>query len=195
MRAMRIPAQVRDGDTVVWLDQATVDVFGAPIDASTYQLRYFLRANATGAAETLLGVADSGGWRFTWVVSESVTGPRTYYWQAQAEAIGDGAKVTLGNGSLVIEPSLAYVGSAGAYDGRSQAEKDLEAVQGAIRALLAGGSTKEYKIGSRSLKRYDIAELLQLEGKLKADVAREKQAEMIANGLGNPRNMFVRFNK
>jgi hypothetical protein len=39
-----------------------------------------------------------------------------------------------------------------------------------------------------------MAELLQLEGKLKADVAREKQAEMIANGLGNPRNMFVRFN-
>jgi hypothetical protein len=191
---MKIPQSARDGDTVVWLDLATVDVFGAPLDSSTHQLRYYLRANASGAAETLLGVADSGGWLFTWTVAESIAAPTTYYWQAIATKVSDSTKTTLGSGSLTLEPSLAYTSAPGAFDGRSQAEKDLEAVQSAIRTLLAGGSTKEYRIGNRTLKRYDMAELLQLEGKLKADVAREKQAEMIANGLGNPRNMFVRFN-
>ena len=29
---------------------------------------------------------------------------------------------------------------------------------------------------------------------MKAEVKREEQAELMANGLGNPRNMFVRFN-
>ena len=50
------------------------------------------------------------------------------------------------------------------------------------------------KIGNRNLKRYDLPDLIQLEGRLKAEVKREEQAELIANGLGNPRNMFVRFN-
>ena len=77
---------------------------------------------------------------------------------------------------------------------RTQAQKDLEAVQTAIRTLLAGGAVQEYRIGNRNLKRYDLADLIQLEGRLKAEVKREEQAELIANGLGNPRNMFVRFN-
>jgi hypothetical protein len=44
------------------------------------------------------------------------------------------------------------------------------------------------------LKRYELQDLIQLEGRLKAEVNREQMAEKIANGLGNPRNMFVRFN-
>ena len=67
-------------------------------------------------------------------------------------------------------------------------------MQAAIRALIAGGAVQEYKIGNRNLKRYDLPDLIQLEGRLKAEVKREDQAELIANGLGNPRNMFVRFN-
>jgi hypothetical protein len=35
--------------------------------------------------------------------------------------------------------------------------------------------------------------LLALETKLKADVNREQKAQLIANGLGNPFNLFVRF--
>jgi hypothetical protein len=52
---------------------------------------------------------------------------------------------------------------------------------------------KEYTIGNRNLKKYDMADLLQLEGKLKAEVKREQMADLIANGLGNPHNLFVRF--
>lgn len=189
---MKIPAQVTNGDTVRWLDYPTTDVFGLPIDSSTHTLVYFIRANASDAAETVTSTAQGSDWLFTWTVNEATTG--TYYWQAQATKISDSSKTTLGSGQVAVLPSLAYTGTAAAYDGRSQAQKDLEAVQAAIRTLLAGGATKEYRIGNRSIKRYDLAELIQLEGQLKAQVARENQAEMIANGLGNPRNMFVRFN-
>lgn len=191
---MRIPQAVRNGDTVVWRDQPSTDVFGQQIDATTHTLTYYLRANSTGAAETVSSTASGIEWQFTWLVNESVSADTAYYWQAVATAISGGAKTTLGSGTLTIQPSLAYTGTATAYDGRTQAEKDLAAVQLAIRTLLAGGSTKEYRIGNRTLKRYDLAELIQLEAKLKADVAREKAAETMANGLGNPRNMFVRFN-
>jgi hypothetical protein len=34
---------------------------------------------------------------------------------------------------------------------------------------------------------------MERESKLKSDVKREQMAELIANGLGNPHNLFVRF--
>lgn len=189
---MKIPATARQGDTVRWRDLPTVDQFGAPVNSSGYVLRYYIRGNEIGSGDSVVGLAANNGWDFEWTVNLSKAGQ--YFWQAVAESIADSTLITLGAGQIEIQPSLSFTGVADAFDGRSQAQKDLDAVQSAIRTLLSGGSTKEYKIGNRSIKRYDMAELLQLEAKLKADVAREKQAEMIANGLGNPRNMFVRFN-
>jgi hypothetical protein len=199
--AVKIPSKIRAGDTVVWADLPTVDTFGAPVDGSTHGLTYFLRTNhnhqgATVAGVTVVGTPQGGGWTFT-ISSTTSAGfvADTWYWQAIATANAGGAKATLGSGSLVVEPSLSYTGQPGAFDGRSQAQKDLEAVQGAIRSLMSGGAVQEYRIGTRSLKRYELADLLTLESKLKADVARENKAAMIANGLGNPHNLYVRFGR
>ena len=41
--------------------------------------------------------------------------------------------------------------------------------------------------------RADLAELIKWRDRLKAEVAREKRAEMIAQGLGDPRRLYVRF--
>ena len=60
--------------------------------------------------------------------------------------------------------------------------------------MAAGGAVQEYRIGNRNLKRYELSDLFTLRGVLKAEINREEMAEKIANGLGNPRNMFVRFN-
>ena len=59
--------------------------------------------------------------------------------------------------------------------------------------MISGGAVAEYSIGTRRLKKMEMADLLQLEGKLKAEVKREQMADLIANGLGNPHNLFVRF--
>ena len=84
-------------------------------------------------------------------------------------------------------------GTALNYDGRTQLQKDLDTIQAAIRNIINGGLVQEYKIGTRSAKKYELSELLALESRYKAELTREKQGEMMANGLGNPRQTFVRF--
>ena len=199
--AVKIPSKIRAGDTVVWADDPTVDVFGAPIDGSNHGLTYYLRANhnhqgATVAGVTVVGTPQGSGWTFT-ISSATSAGfvADTWYFQAIATANAGGAKTTLGSGSLIVEPSLVYTGAPAKFDGRSQAQQDLDACQAAIRSLMSGGAVQEYRIGTRSLKRYDLAELLALESRLKAQVARENKAALIANGLGNPHNLFVRFGR
>ena len=52
---------------------------------------------------------------------------------------------------------------------------------------------KPLKLVLTTAKKYELAELLALKSQYKVELVREKQAEMIANGLGNPRATFVRF--
>jgi uncharacterized small protein (DUF1192 family) len=66
-------------------------------------------------------------------------------------------------------------------------------VQSAIRALISGGAVRRYMIGGRQLEKYSLAELIERESLLKAEVAKEVAAERMANGLGDPRSLFVRF--
>lgn len=190
---MNIPTTIRAGDTVKWRDDSTVDVFGAAITSADWTLTYYLRTNTASEGATITGSAYGTGWQFTIAAGTSTNfDAGKWYWTAVATKGSE--VITIGNGGLTVNAALTYAGSPAAYDGRTQAQKDLDAVQAAVRAILSGGVVQEYRIGTRNLKKYDLADLLQLEGKLKADVKREEQAELIANGLGNPRNMFVRFN-
>ena len=193
---MKIPIEIRAGDTTKWRDQATVDNLGNEVTSASWTLTYFLRFNAASEASTVVGTAYDTGWEFT--ISAATTAnfdAGQWFWQAVATKASE--KLTLGAGQLNVLPSLSYTGSAAAFDGRSQAQKDLEAVQAAIRTIINGGAVQEYWVGTgsggRKLRRMTIAELIELESKLKADVIREKRAEKIANGLGDPTKLYVRF--
>jgi hypothetical protein len=190
---VNFPAQIRAGDTVKWRDDASTDVFGNAISSQTgWTLTYYLRFNHTHEGATVVGTAYGTGWEFT--ISQATSAAfdaGTWYWQAEATKSGE--HVTLGSGQLTVQPSLSYTGQPAAFDGRTQAQKDLEAVQAAIRAIISGGAVQEYTIGSRRLKKMEMADLLSLESSLKTEVKREQKASMIANGLGNPHNLFVRF--
>lgn len=193
---MNIPQKIQAGTTAIWIDDATVDIFGAAVDNATYSLTYYLRANTAGEGVTVVSVAYDSGWKTTLAAATtSDMDAGTWYFQAVATKLSDASVLELGRGAFTVEASLTYSGTPGAFDGRSQAQKDLEAVQAAIRTIISGGGVSEYRIGNRSLKKYDLTELLALESRLKADVVREKKAEMIANGLGNPTSLFVRFNQ
>jgi hypothetical protein len=153
--------------------------------SASWTLTYYLRTNTASEGATVVGSAYGTGWEFTIAAATSAAfDAGDWYWQALATYGTE--KVTLGAGQLEVLAALSYSGAPGAVDGRSQAQKDLDAVQAAIRAIVSGGVVKQYTIGNRSLSKYDLADLLQLEGKLKADVKREQMAELIANGLGNP---------
>ena len=189
---MNIPAQIRAGDTVTWRDDAARDNLGNAIDSGSWSLTYYLRTNTASEGATVVGTAYGAGWQFT-IAQATSAGFDAGQWYWQAEARNSGVHHTLGAGQLEVLAGLSYTGTPGAFDGRSQAQKDLDAVQAAIRSIIAGGAVAEYSIGSRRLKKMEMVDLLALEGKLKAEVKREQAAQLMANGLGNPHNMFVRF--
>ena len=189
---MNIPAQIRAGDTVTWRDEAARDNLGNAITSSSWTLTYYLRTNTASEGATVVGTAYGSGWELSIAAGTSgAFDAGTWFWQAIATAGSD--KVTVGAGQLTVQAALNYTGTPGAFDGRSQAQKDLDAVQAAMRSIIAGGAVAEYSIGSRRLKKMEMADLIQLEGKLKAEVKREQAATMVANGLGSPHNLFVRF--
>jgi hypothetical protein len=179
---VNIPSEIRAGDTIQWRDVAGVDNLGNEVSSSDYTLTYYLRFNAASEGATVVGTAYGTGWQFSIAAATSVNfDAGTWYWQAVATKTG--STITLGSGQSTVLAALSYSGTPAALDGRSQAQKDLDAVQAAIRAIVAGGVAKEYTIGNRSLKKYDLTDLLALETKLKADVNREQKAQLIANGL------------
>ena len=191
---MTFPTTVRAGDYVQWRIPASQDVFGNSISSPDWSVVYYLRTNTGPLGATINSSAYVDGFQFT--IASNVTATFTAgNWFYQAVANKSGAeKQTIYTGQFEVLESLEYSGTAVNYDGRSQVEKDLEVIQTAIRTIISGGAVQEYKIGTRSAKKYELSELLALESRYKAELVREKQGEMIANGLGNPRATFVRFN-
>jgi hypothetical protein len=189
--AVQIPATIRAGDTIQWRDVAGVDNLGNIISSADYTLTYWLRTNTANEGASVVGTAYGTGWQFS--IAANVSNgfdAGTWYWQAIANKTG--SIITLGAGQLQVLPVLSYAATPGAFDGRTQAQIDLDAVQAAIRAIVSGGA-KQYSIGSRSFTKIDLSELMERESRLKAEVKREQMASLIANGQGNPHNLFVRF--
>jgi len=189
---MTIPATIRAGDTVTWRDGATVDGLGNGISSSNWTLITYLRSATAGAGLTVAATAYGQGWEST-ISAAASAGLAAGEWSWGARATNGAQAITIGSGSLAVLAALNYSGSAAAFDGRSQARQDLDAVQAAIRALISGGAVRRYMIGGRQLEKYTLAELIERENHLKAEVAKEVAAERMANGLGDPRNLFVRF--
>ena len=80
-----------------------------------------------------------------------------YYWQLFA--VKEAENFLLENGELCVSANLLNEGAG--FDGRTDAEKGLEAV----RACLAGKASKDqlsYSIKGRTLTRYSVDELLKL---------------------------------
>jgi hypothetical protein len=189
---VNIPGKIRAGDTIKWRDDASQDNLGNAITSGDWTLTYYLRTNASHEGATVVGTAYGNGWEFTISATTSADfDAGDWYWQAVATYSGE--TVTLGAGQLEVLQALDYTGLPSAYDGRSQAETDLASVQSAIRAIITNGVVKSYTIGGRNLQKYELADLIALESKLKAEVKRERAADMIANGKGNPHAVFVRF--
>lgn len=191
---MNVPPIITQGDTVTWRDSATSDNLGNSIQSPTWTLVWYFTGHHT---LTVTSTAyTGGGWQTSLTSAQTAafhagppSGPPNYFWQATAS--NGSQKVTIGTGTLLVNQDLST--AAVNWDGRTQSEIDLAAVQAAISARVTGGVVAEYSIGSRRLRNEPITALLELESRLKLMVAKEHQAQSIANGLGDPRNTFVRF--
>ena len=192
---MTFPQKVIAGDFVQWRIPASQDVFGNSISSPDWSVVYYLRTNTSSEGATVNSSAYNDGFQFSIAAATTANfDAGNWFYQAVANKSGQETQ-TIYRGSFEVFATQSYSGTPTAYDGRSQVEKDLDVIQAAIRTIISGGAIQEYKIGTRSAKKYELTELLALESRYKAELVREKQAEMIANGLGNPRATFVRFNE
>ena len=155
-------------------------------------MKFYLRTNTASEGHTATGSTYGTGWEFSISASDSSAfDAGDWFWNCEVSKGSD--KYIVGSGALEVLQALSYTGTPGALQGKSQIQQDLESVQSAIRTLVSGGVVKEYSIGGRSLKKYDLGELRALETQLKYELKREEKADLIRNGLGNPHQMFVRF--
>ena len=187
-----VPELIYAGDTVIFDVPEFTDSIGTTISSGTYTLKWYARTNTASGGTTITGAAESTGWRVTVPAATTLTfGAGLWSWQAIATY--STLQYTAGRGQFTVKGSAAYTGTPGAFDDRSRAEIDLSYVETAIRTLSQGGMVQEYTIGNRNLKRYKMPELLQLRDVLKAEVDRERRADKIRQGLGNPGVARVRF--
>lgn len=177
-----IPQQFVAGDTIKWSDSA-FDGKGSP----DYTLTYALRGESS---LDVVGTAAAGGWDVTITASQSNELPAgDYAWHAYVTSGLN--RFTVGSGVVKVLPNIAKQGAG--FDVRTQIEKDLAAVEDEIRARATGSMTIEYSIGNRSLKKESISRLLELRSALRIDLAREKQAKRLSEGVG--RSIGIRFGR
>ena len=188
---MPIPSLFTSGDTIKWRDSSGLNWLNESVTSGDYTLKYYLRS-PDGGAHTVTGTSWGNGWEFSISAADSAGfDPGTWYFKAVATKSGD--TVTLDSGQFEVKASLTYTGSTpGPYDGRTQTKKDLDDVTAAIRSIIKD-KAKSYSIGNRTFTRLDLPELRARESQLKAEVVRERKADMIANGLGDPHSLYVRF--
>lgn len=188
---MALPTEIRQGDTLAWETGASVTPLGEPIRSGDgWTLTTYVRFNVATGATQATGTAHGDGWRSTISANLTALFPSGLRGSWQEVASKGAEAFTIGTGAFTVVASLS---AAGAVDDRSQARRDLDACQEAIRQVMSNGGVQEFVIGNRRRKYYDLSELLALEAQLKADVVREEAAQSIANGQGNPYNLFVRF--
>ena len=191
---MTFPQKVIAGDFLQWRIPASQDVFGNSISSPDWSVVYYLRTNTSSEGATVSSSAYNDGFQFSIAATTTANfDAGNWFYQAVANKSGQETQ-TIYRGSFEVLATQSYSGTPAAYDGRSQLQKDLDSIEVAIRTIISGGAIKEYKIGTRNAKKYELSELIMLKSQLKAELIREKQAELIANGLGNPRATFVRFN-
>ena len=189
---MKIPGTINQGDSVTWFDASTTDSQGNAITPPAYTLTWYFAGPTT---LTVTSVAGDGGWQTTLTSEQTsafVVDPNAaYYWQALA--VSGSAKITLGTGTFTVVPTIA--GQQAGFDGRSQDEKDLAAVEAALRARFTGGAVAEYTIGTRRLRYESMESLEQMRSILLTRVLKARRLQSIANGLGDPLNTYVGFTR
>lgn len=175
-----VPAVLHAGDTAKWL--ACVSGYSSD-DGYSLEYKFCNQADELQVTST----ADGNGGHLvdlTGVQTADLEGPYTWH----AKVVGNGLNFVIQTGPMEVKPAL---GTGSCYDTRSEAKRQLDLVNAAIEGKLTK-DVAEYQINGRSLKRYQIPDLIMLRDKLKREVDAENRAARFANG-SNPNIVKVRL--
>ena len=186
------PKKIIAEDYIQWTLNATTDHFGNSISSPDWSVVYYLRTNTGPLGATINSSVNNDGFKFSIASNVTTTFTAgTWFYQAVANKAGQ-EKQTIYSGQFKVLQSLEYSGNAVNYDGRTQLQKDFDAIESTIKAIVTGQAVQEYKIGNRSLKKYDLSELIIIRDRYKRDLIKEEKQQLIANGEGNPHNLYIR---
>jgi len=175
---LNLPAQITAGDSLRFVD--TVGDYSA---ADGWVLKYSLSNG--GEVNTIESAAEGSDHGFT-VAATATANWRAgqYRWQAYvAKGI---ERITVGRGFCEVLADIIN-----GEDARHHVEKTLAALE----AMLEGKANQDQQtmtLNGRSLTRLPVEELLKWRDRYKAELARVKRAERVAQGLGSNR-IRVRF--
>ena len=187
---MNIFATLPSGDSAIWLDDPVTLPDGRTADASAWVMTYYLRGPA---ALDIVASAAGKNWSTTLTATASIgLTAGVYAWTARIVKAVE--RITIGSGQSVITPDLTSL--TGVFDPRSKAQIALEACESAMATFNAtGGKVKKYEIAGRTMEFQTIGDLMTLHSFWKAKVMSELSSQSVANGLGNPRNLYTRFQR
>lgn len=180
----RVPVELVAGDTWAW----TLELgdYPAPTWGATV---YFENAGGVFSA-----TASPSGTAHAFSISAATTAayvPGSYRWTL---AVTNGAiryTVDGQRGWTTVQPNPA---AAGNVDHRSTARVVLDVIDAYLRDP-TNINAASYALNGRSLARWSRADLLVEREKWKAEVRSEETVERVASGLGNPRRLYVRFDR
>lgn len=180
------PARISPGETIQW--RKTLAGYPA---GEGWALTYYFR-NASGTGFNASGTPSGSSWEVSAVVPTNISAGRVD-WEAW---VTKGAEERLvDKGAATVTASLKGVAADAAFDGRTQAEKDLDAVRAALVPATAAG-VQEYEIGgpgtNRRVRYFDRQELLALETRLAQRVNRERRADKRRQGAPYFKNIYER---
>lgn len=177
------PTSVRAGDTIAWTRDDLTDTYPA---GDGWGLTYYLRNGASAIDITATPSGD--GFAVLETAAASAAWPKgDYNWIAR---VAKAPEIhTVDSGRIEIKPDL---GAAGAIDDRAHAEKVLAAIEAVIEER-ATKDQSSYTIGSRSLSRTPIEDLIRLRTEYRAEVGRLKREARLADGLGSGTKVLTRF--
>jgi hypothetical protein len=148
---------------------------------------YFEKADASFSVS---GVASGTAHVFT-ISATTTAGYRAGKYRWRLAVFSEDVRKTVEEGYTEVQPDPA---AAGNFDHRTTARVALENIEAFLRDP-TNLQAASYSLGGRSLSRWSRADLLVERDKWKLEAKSESAAERIAAGLGNPRRLYVRFDR
>jgi len=178
---MNIAKEITAGDSLNWKESV------AEYPASD---GWTLRFSLVNGASNVEFSASAEGDAYAVSLPASTTSawhPGRYRFQAYVVRGED--RHTIGTGTVDILPDFSSVTT---FDGRTHAERVLEAIEAVIEKR-ASKDQESYTIKGRSLSRTPLPELLVLRDRYRREVLDEKRAEKIRAGKKPGNKILVRF--
>src|SRR5690349_1540482 len=182
---MNFPFKQVAGDT---LDFGPISVPDFP-STDGWTLKYFLTPRFTSPTQAqivIVAVSNADG---TYQLQSDPTTTSAwkagaYGWSRRVEKTGAQQTLTSSEDQGEVLVLARAEDRVQGYDSRSTARKMLEQIEAALLAF-QDPSVKSYTIGSRSMTREDVPNILLMRDRFRWDVDNEDSAAKIAAGLGN----------